>query len=112
MSEIEYTPAQIMAAISSALQAGDMPAVVSLTHMLAVVSPNDAAVLHDPIQRYAHLWKNEEPSPADNGKWVTCADHVEAIRQAEQRGFDKAIAALAERASFPLFAIRGLREAK
>jgi len=40
------------------------------------------------IQRYAHLWKNEPPLPADNGKWVTYADHLAAVAEAEQRVHD------------------------
>ena len=46
----EYSAAQIMAAISAAMKAGDMQAVVDLLHMLAVVSPRDAQVILDAIE--------------------------------------------------------------
>lgn len=46
----EYSAAQLMAGISAALKAGDMPAVVDLLHLLAVESPRDAALIVDTIE--------------------------------------------------------------
>jgi hypothetical protein len=37
------------------------------------------------IQRYAHYWDAEPPLPAENGKWVTYADHLDALRACEGR---------------------------
>jgi hypothetical protein len=45
----EYTAAQIMAAISSALRAGDMPAAAGLVQMLAVKDPTSAQMILDAI---------------------------------------------------------------
>ena len=47
---MDYSAAQIMAAMSAALREGDMPAVVSLLHMLAVVDPASAALIRDAIE--------------------------------------------------------------
>ena len=41
----EWSAAQILGAISAALRARDMQAVVELLHMLAVVSPVDAELI-------------------------------------------------------------------
>lgn len=47
-SEIpDYTPAQIMGAISSALRAGDMPAAAGLVRLLAVKDPTSAQMILD-----------------------------------------------------------------
>lgn len=43
--EPTYTPAQVMAGISAALRAGDMPAVASLLRLLAGVDPDSAAAI-------------------------------------------------------------------
>lgn len=46
---VNYTPAQIMAAISSALREGDMPAAASLVRLLAVRDPASAQLIIDTI---------------------------------------------------------------
>lgn len=46
----DYTPAQIMTAISAALNEGDMPAVVSLLRLLAVKDPTSAQMILDAIE--------------------------------------------------------------
>jgi len=53
MSEIQYTAAEIMAAISAAIRDDNLTAAVSLIRLLAVVSPSDAAFLYDGIQLLA-----------------------------------------------------------
>lgn len=51
----DYTAAQYMAAISLALRDEDMPAVVSLLHGLALVSPADAAAILHAVELLAAL---------------------------------------------------------
>lgn len=34
------------------------------------------------VQRYAHTWATDPPLPADNGKWVTYADHARIVAEA------------------------------
>jgi len=46
----DYTPAQYLAAISEALRADDMEAVVGLMHGLAVVDPASARSILDVIE--------------------------------------------------------------
>ena len=46
----DYTPAQIMAGISSAMGENDMPAVVSLLKMLAAKDPDSAQAILDMIE--------------------------------------------------------------
>ncbi|WP_344754331.1 hypothetical protein [Gryllotalpicola koreensis] len=45
----EFTDAQVIAAIDAALRARDMPAVVSLLHVLALQAPTQAQLLADAI---------------------------------------------------------------
>lgn len=44
-----YTDEQVLTAISAALQARDMPAVVDLLRVLAVQAPDKAQVIYDAI---------------------------------------------------------------
>lgn len=46
----DYTPAQIMAAISAALREGDMEAAASLVRMLAVKDPASARLIVDAVE--------------------------------------------------------------
>lgn len=52
---VDYTPAQIMAAISAALRADDMPAVIALTHLLAIKDAASAQTILDSIEVFADL---------------------------------------------------------
>lgn len=44
-----YSDAQVLCAISAALEARDMPAVVGLLHVLAAQAPGEAAIIYDSI---------------------------------------------------------------
>ena len=46
----DWTAAQIMAAMSLAIRAGDMPSVSALLHMLALKDPASAQLLMDTIK--------------------------------------------------------------
>ena len=46
----DYTPAQIMGAISAALRADDMPAAASLVRLLAVKDPDSAQMILDLLE--------------------------------------------------------------
>lgn len=46
----DYSAAQIMAAISAALKAGDMQAAADLTRMLAVKDPTSAQMILDAVE--------------------------------------------------------------
>lgn len=62
MSEkTDYTPAQIMAAISAALKAGDMPAAAGLVRLLAVKDPTSAQMILDGLELVALV----EDAPAE-----------------------------------------------
>lgn len=50
MSRTEFSDAQILGGISSALRAGDMEAVVDLLHLLAIQSPREARLIVDTIE--------------------------------------------------------------
>lgn len=63
----DYTTAQYMAAISLALRDEDMPAVVSLLHGLAVVSPADADAILHAVELVAALDVRHDPSATTDG---------------------------------------------
>lgn len=49
-TETDYTPAQIMAAISAALKAHDMEAAAALVRLLAVKDPVSAQMILDAVE--------------------------------------------------------------
>ena len=53
LEAIDWTPGQIMKAISLALEMRDMQAVISLLHRLAVKDPETAGVIVEAIKRGA-----------------------------------------------------------
>lgn len=48
----DFTPAQIMAAISAALREGDMPAAAALVRLLAVKDPTSAQMILDALDLF------------------------------------------------------------
>ena len=50
LQEYDWTPAQIMGAISLAIRAEDLKAAIGLLHMLAVKDPHQAEILYDALK--------------------------------------------------------------